>query len=744
MKILLYTLFMVMGTLAFGQELYTEKFRPQYHPSPSSNFMGDPNGPIKYGGNYYFYWWGQHSSADMVRWKEETKYALFNTPGGYGNWSGCMVIDEDNVSGLGSIENPAWLAFYTLNNNSNGFQQQAVSVGNSPGSYLSYYQVVIPNESPDFRDPQVFWHEESSKWIMVVTRPIDRSIEIYSSDNLLDWTYQSTFSGYGANREVWEVPDLFQLPVNGNQSDKKWVMTCGMGPNRMQYWVGDFDGSTFTIADNDNLITGKHFPGEVFEDFESGYDNWTVEGSAFGSQPATGTLPDQMAVSGWTGNGFVNSYAGGDASIGKLISPEFTITKPFINFQVGGGDPSGNAIRVIVNGNTIASAKSLISQERLVWLSFDVNDYMGQQAIIEIEDAETGGWGHILVDHIVFSDVAYHTRYENANWADWGQDFYAGKSFRNYDNDDARKLWFAWMGNWSYAQAVPTNPWKGCESITREIELLYNEDGYRLIQKPIVELESLRNAQYTDSNVTVTNEQTLDGYKAPWNVYEMKVSFKVDNKDQDFGVKLAQGKSQEAVIGYKANSSTLYFSRIKGPYYYNGRRTAEMPIELSEDGILDLHIFIDQSSVEIFAEDYRHSMTNLFFNYVNETGISLFSNSGSATVDEINIWDLNSIYDVNPENVEKPEIDIPTSINSYEHGAINIFPNPASERVNINLPAQVNNGIITLISSTGKPVLQRTINEPTLELDLKGLSQGVYFLKFSGSEFAFTQKILKE
>ena len=102
---------------------------------------------------------------------------------------------------------------------------------------------------------------------MVVTKPIGRSIEIFSSENLKDWTLESIFNGRGAKREVWEVPDLFQLPLNDDPNNMKWIMSCGMGPNRMQYWVGDFDGSTFTLDTNDNLLTGKHVRGELLADF---------------------------------------------------------------------------------------------------------------------------------------------------------------------------------------------------------------------------------------------------------------------------------------------------------------------------------------------------------------------------------------------------------------------------------------------------------------------------------------------
>ncbi|MBK8429322.1 MAG: hypothetical protein IPL27_26725 [Lewinellaceae bacterium] len=102
-----------------------------------------------------------------------------------------------------------------------------------------------------------------------------------------DWTLESIFNDRGAKREVWEVPDLFQLPLNDRSQQHEMDNDLhGMGPNRMQYWVGDFDGSTFTLDTNDNLLTGKHVRGELLADFENGFGGWTV-----GGLPSANHLP---------------------------------------------------------------------------------------------------------------------------------------------------------------------------------------------------------------------------------------------------------------------------------------------------------------------------------------------------------------------------------------------------------------------------------------------------------------------
>jgi len=145
-------------------------------------------------------------------------------------------------------------------------------------------------------------------------------------------------------------------------------------------------------------------PDILFEDFESGYDGWTVEGEAFGAAPATGTLPNQNAVSGFVGKGLVNSYLGGDDTTGRMRSREFTVERGFIRFLVGGGSHATTQIRLLVGGRVVR-ASSGKNSERLEQAVWDVNEFRGQRARIEIVDEQKGGWGHINVDHIEFTDM---------------------------------------------------------------------------------------------------------------------------------------------------------------------------------------------------------------------------------------------------------------------------------------------------------------------------------------------------
>ena len=145
-------------------------------------------------------------------------------------------------------------------------------------------------------------------------------------------------------------------------------------------------------------------------DFEGPtYGAWKTTGEAFGPGPAHGTLPNQMEVTGYEGKGLVNSYYGGDRTTGTLTSPPFPVQRPFLNFLIGGGmHPGRTCINLLLDGKVVRTATGPNDRpggsERLDWYSWDVRDLAGKSVVIQIVDQETGGWGHINIDHIVQSD----------------------------------------------------------------------------------------------------------------------------------------------------------------------------------------------------------------------------------------------------------------------------------------------------------------------------------------------------
>src|ERR1700685_4407740 len=139
-------------------------------------------------------------------------------------------------------------------------------------------------------------------------------------------------------------------------------------------------------------------------------EGWKTTGTAFGKGPAKGTLPNQMPVSGYLGKGLVNSYLGGDDSTGTLTSPAFKIERKNLNFLVGGGKfPGKTCVNLLVDGKIVRTATGPNDKpggsERLDWHTWDVSEFEGMEAVIEIVDNAKGGWGHINADHFVLSDA---------------------------------------------------------------------------------------------------------------------------------------------------------------------------------------------------------------------------------------------------------------------------------------------------------------------------------------------------
>ncbi len=239
-----------------------EPFRPVYHFTPSFGWMNDPNGMVYKDGVYHLFYqynpygsmwgnmhWGHTVSRDLVNWEQQPVALERDTMGHI--FSGSSVVDKNNTAGFGE---GAIVAFYTSASDKNG-QIQCLAYSTDNGRSFTKYQnnpILTPFDGlRDFRDPKVFWYEPQKKWVMIVSA--DKEMRFYSSSDLKDWTYMSSFGeGYGIQPNQFECPDFFELPVDGNPDKKKWVMIVNVNPGCMfggsatEYFVGDFDGTKFT------------------------------------------------------------------------------------------------------------------------------------------------------------------------------------------------------------------------------------------------------------------------------------------------------------------------------------------------------------------------------------------------------------------------------------------------------------------------------------------------------------------
>ena len=280
------------------EPLYTEKMRPQFHFSPKQGWSNDPNGLYYMDGLYHMsfqngalnpgwgnIYWGHAVSKDLVHWEESSEWPRILRSGGRGFsnlhaamaegecYSGGAVVDVNNNLGCQKPDGPKTIIIGYTDSSGKGeclaFStdggKRFQNMGNNP-------VIVLPNVHDSKnkkswgRDPKPFWHEASKRWVIVTyqmgEKPTMASghFAFYTSKDMKKWEFASKTeklfpeeypkangkphpnSRDWSQKDFHECPDFFQLPVDGNENNKKWVLIGGM----MKYQIGEFDGETFT------------------------------------------------------------------------------------------------------------------------------------------------------------------------------------------------------------------------------------------------------------------------------------------------------------------------------------------------------------------------------------------------------------------------------------------------------------------------------------------------------------------
>ena len=261
-------------TIVGEAAMYRESNRPQFHFTSRRGWINDPNGLVWYDGEYHLYYqhnpyerewgnmhWGHAVSRDLLHWQELGDVLCPDALGTM--FSGSAVVDADNTSGFagkergGGVTQPPIVYAYT---NDGAWETQCIAYSLDRGRTLRKYQggrpVIDSHErwqSHDTRDPRLLWYAPGSHWVMVLNERDGHSI--YTSPNLREWTWQSHVTGF------WECPDLFELPVDGDENHKLWVMYGASGT----YMLGRFDGRVFTPeAGKYRYATGAIYAAQTF------------------------------------------------------------------------------------------------------------------------------------------------------------------------------------------------------------------------------------------------------------------------------------------------------------------------------------------------------------------------------------------------------------------------------------------------------------------------------------------------
>ncbi|MEO1497417.1 MAG: glycoside hydrolase family 32 protein, partial [Planctomycetota bacterium] len=304
--------------------VYAEPYRGGFHFSPQKNWTNEPNGLVFHEGVYHLFYqenafsnqfgnqsWGHATSPDLVNWTQ--KPTAIEPEDGLLIYSGSSVVDTENTAGFGA---GALVAAYTGFDPVTGVQDQRLAYSTDGVTFTKDpLSPVIPRlpgvEGIETRDPKVFWHEPTSSWKMALTHGGQKKVSLWSSPNLRSWTRTQDFFEGALPSTVggWEVPDLFELPVDGDPNNKKWVLSITpsdgspAGGNGVLYFLGDYDGQTFT-RDTSLQPLGQELWADYGRDFDGqqSWDNapddrriWTSIMQSYGAAVPTTPWRGQMA-----------------------------------------------------------------------------------------------------------------------------------------------------------------------------------------------------------------------------------------------------------------------------------------------------------------------------------------------------------------------------------------------------------------------------------------------------------------
>jgi len=237
------------------EKLYDERLRPQFHFSPAKNWTNDPNGMVFYKGEYHLFFqhnpsgntwgnmtWGYAVSQDMFHWTQ-LDHAIY--PDKLGTiFSGSAVVDESNTTGFQTGSEKPIVCIYTSAGGTSPDSKgqpftQSIAYSNDRGRTWTKYDrnPVLKHIAAENRDPKVIWYAPSKKWVMALY--LDKNdYALFTSPDLKQWSQACKIVMPNAA----ECPDFFELPVDGDAKNKKWVF---WGANNT-YLIGSFDGTTFS------------------------------------------------------------------------------------------------------------------------------------------------------------------------------------------------------------------------------------------------------------------------------------------------------------------------------------------------------------------------------------------------------------------------------------------------------------------------------------------------------------------
>jgi fructan beta-fructosidase len=278
---------------------------------------------------------------------------------------------------------------------------------------------------------------------------------------------------------------------------------------------------------------------------------------------------------------------------------------------------------LVVDGQVVRSATGTNSPS-LDWVSWNLADLQGQTAHLEFIDNATGGWGHLYADQAMLADEPALDSVTRARWVDHGADYYAAVTFNDLPGD--RRVQIGWLGNWDYANSTPTSPWRGAQSIARELTLTDVAGRPTLVQKPVTELNKSLGRATAQTVKGISGSQTLS---LRGTALDLDVTL-TPHGTSDAGIVVRKGVGEGTRIGW--TDGQLYIDRTDSgedsfSSAFPGTQRVTVPLV---NGQLKLRILVDRSSVEVFTDDGRVAITDLIYPDLSSDRIAAYAVGGTV------------------------------------------------------------------------------------------------------------------
>jgi sucrose-6-phosphate hydrolase SacC (GH32 family) len=394
-------------------------FRPIFHFVPQQNWMNEPNGLIKIGPTWHLFFqhnptgnfwgnlsWGHATSTDLVSW--DHKPVAISSADGVQAFTGTSYCDSENLSGLGTSSNPPYLAFYTGYVPSSGVQDQRLAYSLDQGATWTKYQgnpiISQSQEAPhdvtkglEIRDPKVFYHSPTSRWVMILAHGGQDKVTFWTSTDTTNWTWRSDFAasnivGFPGGVNGWEVPDFFELQIEGT-TQKKWVLVVTpatgspAGGNGVFALTGSFDGAVFT-ADAVDATT-------LWLDYGRDWDG----AMSWENVPASDGRRILAAVMNSYGvNPPTNTWKGMLSFPRTLELKQLNGKLQFLQLPVSELDGIGTSVATITN-QTLAPGQTLLSNVHFRSLDIRITFVPGQGSTLSLS-VRKGGSQQTLIEYV--------------------------------------------------------------------------------------------------------------------------------------------------------------------------------------------------------------------------------------------------------------------------------------------------------------------------------------------------------